>query len=229
MNTWLATAILGGYVVSMPFWIYGAKRNKSTMKILYTGWTPVLCAMVISSMGGLILDYTVKNFTGIAVFQPVLAGVGGNLVAVQASRISTSLHCESQLGTLPDNVPRVCTNPIQVFFSKGGHAMTARALIMMVVPGHLIFAYTISYVQAGHTSITIFFLLFYLLAALIQVILLLYIAEVLVQFLWLRRIDPDNSAIPYLTSLGDLIGTALLALAFLCLYWIGDGDSDVGD
>jgi len=61
------------------------------------------------------------------------------------------------------------------------------------------------------------------------VVLLLYIAEVLVQYLWASKIDPDNSAIPYLTALGDLIGTALLAVAFLMLYVIGDGDADVGD
>ena len=43
-------------------------------------------------MGGLILDKAVTKFKGIAVFQPVFNGVGGNLVAVQASRISTYLH-----------------------------------------------------------------------------------------------------------------------------------------
>ncbi len=62
-----------------------------------------------------------------------------------------------------------------------------------------------------------------------QVILLLYIAEILVHWLWANKIDPDNSAIPYLTALGDLIGTALLALAFSILYAIGDRDADVGD
>lgn len=41
--------------------------------------------------------------------------------------------------------------------------------------------------------------------------------------------DPDSSAIPYLTAAGDLIGTALLGIAFHVLDAIGDGDSDVGD
>ncbi len=70
--------------------------------------------MTISSAGGLILvrlltwrlfcdkkltlilltlqDSAVAKFKGIAVFQPVFNGVGGNLVAIQASRISTHLH-----------------------------------------------------------------------------------------------------------------------------------------
>ena len=59
---------------------------------MYTGWKPVLVAMSISSLGGLILDKAVTKFRGIAVFQPLFNGVGGNLVAVQASRISTYLH-----------------------------------------------------------------------------------------------------------------------------------------
>ena len=62
------------------------------ISVLYSGWKPVLIAMSISSLGGLILDKAVSKFNGIAVFQPLFNGVGGNLVAVQASRISTYLH-----------------------------------------------------------------------------------------------------------------------------------------
>ena len=62
-----------------------------------------------------------------------------------------------------------------------------------------------------------------------QVTILLYIAHIMVHYMWLKCIDPDNSAIPYLTALGDLLGTGLLAFAFAFLYSIGDRDSDVGD
>jgi len=51
----------------------------------------------------------------------------------------------------------------------------------------------------------------------VQVILLLYIANWLVHLLWRRGSDPDSSAIPYLTAMGDLLGTVLLALAFFIL------------
>lgn len=39
--------------------------------------------------------------------------------------------------------------------------------------------------------------------------------------MWRYKIDPDNSAIPYLTALGDLSGTLLLAGAFWFLKEIG--------
>ena len=41
--------------------------------------------------------------------------------------------------------------------------------------------------------------------------------------------DPDNIAIPFLTALGDLLGTGLLAAAFNIMWLFGDRDSDVGE
>lgn len=91
-NRWLSTIIIVAYLFFTPVCVYFAKSNQVTEQVLYSGWTPVLVAMSISSLGGLILDSAVNKFNGIAVFQPVFNGVGGNLVAVQASRISTYLH-----------------------------------------------------------------------------------------------------------------------------------------
>ena len=51
----------------------------------------------------------------------------------------------------------------------------------------------------------------------------------MVHFIWKAGDDPDNIASPYLTALGDLLGTGFLALAFHTLYLIGDRDQDVGD
>lgn len=39
--------------------------------------------------------------------------------------------------------------------------------------------------------------------------------------MWRWKVDPDNSAIPYLTALGDLFGSILLALAFLFIQAVG--------
>ncbi|CAF1486085.1 unnamed protein product, partial [Adineta steineri] len=50
--------------------------------------------MLTLSVGGLILDFTV--------FQPAMNGVGSNLVAVQASRLSTTLHQQDKLGEFQD-------------------------------------------------------------------------------------------------------------------------------
>lgn len=54
-------------------------------------------------------------------------------------------------------------------FMTVGHPRTARVLLLLVVPGHLVFMYTISYLKAGHTSLTPIFVVTYLLAAFLQV------------------------------------------------------------
>lgn len=51
-----------------------------------------------------------------------------------------------------------------------------------------------------------------------QVMLLLYIAHIIIHAMWRFKIDPDNSAIPYLTALGDLTGSLFLASAFAFIY-----------
>jgi cation transporter-like permease len=59
------------------------------------------------SLGGLILGFAVDYYNGIAVFQPVINGVGGNLVAVFASRLSTTLHKTAVKGVAADWAPKL--------------------------------------------------------------------------------------------------------------------------
>lgn len=54
-------------------------------------------------MGGLVLDKALEEFPGFVVFQPIINGIGGNLVSVQASKISTMLHQSSILGIIPSH------------------------------------------------------------------------------------------------------------------------------
>lgn len=199
--------IVGAALV--PVCGYVAWKNNYTRQALDEGWVPVVSAMVISSAGGLILDHTVSIYRGIAVYQLVINGIGGNMVAVHASRLSTALHTGQKEGSVMNS--------------------TTRLLLLMVIPGQLIFIYTIGYLRAGHTSTTPTFILVYMCAALLQVFLLLTISHYMVAWMWKMGMDPDNSAIPYLTALGDLLGTALLGAAFSFLYAIGDKDSDLGD
>ena len=229
---WLAPLLIAIYVLFVPVCIFLTARNEETTKVLKSGWTPVLIAMSISSMGGLILDKAVTKFKGIAVFQPVFNGVGGNLVAVQASRISTYLHSsDSPLGVLPKNEePGVCLNPCSVVCSTSNvHSRTCRVLLAIAIPGHFLFAFTISFLKAGHTSTTATFYTFYLMAAFLQIWILLCVAHWMILWMWRFHIDPDNASIPYLTALGDLLGGGFLAATFELLFIIGDRDSDVGD
>lgn len=207
------------FLALIPLWVLVARRSPQIQEVLRSGWQPVIVAMSISSFGGLILDKTVSdpNFEGMAVFTPVINGVGGNLVAIQASRISTYLHFWSIPGVLPYKMRQHWPNPCITFFSSGVNSKSARVLLLLVVPGHLVFLYAISLLQGDEAPVSTAFTVCYLCAALLQVTILLYVADLIVRLMWRRSLDPDNFSIPYLTALGDLLGTGFLALCFRCV------------
>ncbi|XP_044157573.1 LOW QUALITY PROTEIN: solute carrier family 41 member 3 [Bufo gargarizans] len=228
---YLSPLICSVFIILIPLWVAVAKQSPSIAEVLKSGWQPVIVAMSISSFGGLILDKTVTDpkFEGMAVFTPVINGVAGNLVAIQASRISTFLHFWSMPGVLPYKMRQHWPNPCTTFFSSGVNSKSARVLLLLVVPGHLVFMYTIHLLQGGHTSITLLFVTFYLVAAFLQVCILLYIADLIVRFMWRRGLDPDNFSIPYLTALGDLLGTGFLAVCFRLVWLLTGAESNLGD
>jgi len=222
-----ALVILGVYCIILPFLLVVAYRNPHTVPVLLHGWSPVLLSMLISSGGGLILHKAVERFPAIAMFAPVMNGAGGNLVAIQASRITTYLNkaTNSLYGTFPVEDDRVCILPCSALCSglpscgddyNVQHASIARILLILLIPGHLIFVLALCILEAKGIP-TLLFLVTYLLAGLCQVAILLYLCQILVYYMWSRGTDPDNAAIPYLTAVGDLLGTAFLLLSFLAL------------
>ena len=70
-----------------------------------------------NSGGGLVLSQAVSRWRGIAIYSPIINGVGGNLVAVQASRISTSLHSAGIPGSRSSDLSSTYSGPLSSFFS----------------------------------------------------------------------------------------------------------------
>merc|ERR1712223_2331234 len=230
-----AQVIIGGYFLGLPGFMALAYNNEHVAEVLRVGWTPVLMAMLIASGGGFVLEMAVEHFEGVTLFAPVMNGSGGDLVGIQASRMTTYLNkvTNSLLGTFPDDDSKICRDPCSTLCgdippfrkcqgnNKIPHAMPARVLLCLLFPGHILFIFIIFTVKILSTP-SFLFVFFYLIAATLQVAILLYLCNVLVYWMWSRGTDPDNAAIPYLTAIGDLIGTSLLALAFLILENIGD-------
>jgi solute carrier family 41 len=74
-------------------------------------------AMLISSAAGAILRESNKVYPIITMYQPVINGVGGNLVAIFASRLSTSIHRSTTKGTYPTWAPKSFVSyPYETFF-----------------------------------------------------------------------------------------------------------------
>merc|ERR1712088_1248335 len=146
-------------------------------------------------------------------------GAGGNLVAIQASRMTTYLNkaTNSLYGIFPCEEDRVCILPCPALcgglpYCSGKanmqHASIARILLLLLVPGHMLFVLALCLLEANGLPSALF--------------ILLYLCQIIVYSMWSSGTDPDNAAIPYLTAFGDLLGTAFLLLAFIALTAAGD-------
>lgn len=118
---WVLSAIIICYLITIVVCGIVAWRNNVTKPVVTSGWGPLLYAMVVSSCAGFVFDHAVSLFDNIAIVQPVINGVGSNLVAVQASRISTWYHTRSNLGILPESLRagyKTCQGPWRAFIGK---------------------------------------------------------------------------------------------------------------
>jgi len=232
-SIWIHVLITVFFLILVPIFVFYSYKNDLVKDALRHGWSPIIMAMVISSAGGRIMGLATTNYTDIAAFQPVVNGVGGNLVAIFASRLSTALHRTSTQGSKPSWSPKKWYSyPLNTFFGKSNpESNTAIVLVMLSLPGHLLFYYVISQIKMFNhadsynaATTTPQFIIFYLYVTVLQVIILLLICYWLVHFAWRRNKNPDNICIPYLTAIGDLLGTAFLAICFHVLYLTGSTD-----
>lgn len=119
-------------------------------------------------MGGLVLERAVGEFSGFVVFQPIINGIGGNLVSVQASKISTMLHQSSLPGIIPPH-GKIFEMPWRAIFHGTPYAKTARILILMSIPGQVLFICIADYIHQSTSTIGAPFILSYMTVSLVQV------------------------------------------------------------
>lgn len=116
---WIHILFIIAFIISIPFLVKYCNKNEYVKETLKHGWAPVIVAMVISSLAGVVLEIALKYYNGIAIYQPVVNGVGGNLVGIFASRLSTSLHKTGDSGKWAHWASKKCYMfPFDAFFSK---------------------------------------------------------------------------------------------------------------
>ncbi|XP_030369238.1 solute carrier family 41 member 1-like [Scaptodrosophila lebanonensis] len=215
-HIWVSLIVVLIYLVFfLPLWIIIVWHNEFTRVVLKYGWVPVLGALCISQVSGYVLSSAVDEFRGFAVFSPIISGLGGNLVSVQASNMGSILHRRSQLGTLPTDT-HIWEWPHHVMLYGTVYSRVSRILLIVSVPGNIVLICSADYLYKSIISVTAIFVGSYVLTSLIQLLILLWVAHSMVHLMWKYKIDPDSAAIPYLTALGDSLGSGLL----LCMFYI---------
>ncbi|KAF9999361.1 hypothetical protein BGZ79_007042 [Entomortierella chlamydospora] len=182
-------------LAQIPAWAVYVRRNKFVSEVVKEGWVPVFAAMVIASTAGLTLERYINEFPGMALISPVLNGLAGNIASIFASRISTSLHV---------NI-------------KENYKSTQRILFFVHIPIQAVFLVITGVLGLGHVQWSVPVVLGYLFVTLCLILISLGMARSITHLFWKWGYDPDNYALPILTSLIDVIGTGLLVAGFWAL------------
>jgi hypothetical protein len=110
---------------------------------------------------------------------------------------------------------------LKTFIIIDRNSRLARLLWSLVIPTHIFFLIIIYFWQQNFVF-TAPFLLTYFLAIQIQVSIVLYLGYCGVMWSWRKKLNPDNSAIPFNSVMADFFGNFLMAGAFTFLNAIGD-------
>ncbi|KAF9912384.1 hypothetical protein EC991_011076 [Linnemannia zychae] len=195
IQTPLCISVLVFLLALIPVWLYIVRKNKYVSEVVKEGWGPVFSAMVIASTAGLTLERYINQFPGMAMISPVLNGLTGNIGSIYASRISTALHANIQ----------------------ENYRSTEKTLFLVHIPIEVLFLGVISLLKLGDVQWSFGVVAGYTAVALTLVIMSLALAKWITRLFWKWGYDPDNYALPILTSLIDVLGTALLVLCFWAL------------
>nr|XP_027202658.1 solute carrier family 41 member 2-like isoform X1 [Dermatophagoides pteronyssinus] len=242
----IAILIIILFIAIFPLLAWFTCRDESNKKILLGmgAWLPILLSMLIAFVSGFVLRFGAVAFNFMSLFQPLINGVGGNLAAITTSRYSTELHKQKAKETIVNNIEQqerstelssitsslksVMSNTMHSFLRLNDNRNKLILLyILMAIVVHLFYGILAPIIHTtDHHRITWLFYIFYIPATILQVFLLLILTRFFVDFVWWLKCDPDTSAIPILTSMGDILGTVFLYCVFILLRLIGDQSSE---
>ncbi|KAG1151017.1 hypothetical protein G6F37_008322 [Rhizopus arrhizus] len=188
MNTAISTIIVAVMLAMIPLFSLIVWKNKHVKELLFAGWTPIILAMVISSLAGILLEEYVEEYKGIALLTPVLIGLAGNLGSIYASRISTCLHAET----------------------KENYKTVEYTLLLMNLPVQAVYMFIIWAFNLGQLQYNFWFFVSYFIVSILSAWISLKIGKFMTIVFWKMGYDPDNYVIPYLTASIDVVGTILL-------------------
>ncbi|KAF8319447.1 hypothetical protein DL93DRAFT_2132573 [Clavulina sp. PMI_390] len=206
----ILTIALVGLLVWM---IVVSLRNPVSRPLLkdLLGWLPLLCAMVVSSGTGLVLDRFVTKWREFGDLGVVISGLPPSLGAVFISRLSTQLHAEAEESTERSSADHKEINKQNM----------ASAAILFCVGIPIVIVYLLFMHLTGWIGLRFLFYPLFMVAFAAASVISLWMANLLTRQFWARGLDPDTYCLPVHTAVMELVGQSLLVSAYLIASGLG--------
>jgi len=195
----ISTLIVILVIVILVWASYATIRNRVSRPLISQGWTPLVCAMIVSSGAGLVLDKFVTRWEGFGALAMVVTGLPGSIGSILVSRLSTDLHTSGH--TLRFGSPR----------KKDWVTFVTLGLIgFPVVFTYLVFVSATGWLELPSTLVIV-----YVIAFCVSSVFSLGLGYGLTHALWARGLDPDSYCLPLHSAIVDVVGQCLLVVAYL--------------
>lgn len=165
----------------------------------------IICSF-IAVLAGQVLHSMQEKLVAIPillVFIPVINGLGGNLGSIFGARISSALH----VGSITSLADTELHKNLYTSLFLGGSVFGVLAIIIYLVAPFLGIEINIDVMR---------FLAIFIFSGLILTVCVMCIALVAAFLSFRRGIDPDNTVIPLVTTLGDGLGI----LCLMSMIWV---------
>lgn len=161
----------------------------------------------VGTLSGVVLqefEDELLKFPSILILVPALIGVGGNLGAILSSRLSSAVH----LGILELNMSNIV-------FKNNILAVAIASLFIFLILGLSAFAFGALF---GVASVSLDVILVLAMASGgILMTVLVPVSILVIYYSHKLRLDPDDIAIPIVTTIGDITGVLSLFMVIVIL------------
>lgn len=183
-------------IICFALALYSIRGDEDANELLLTGWIPIIVALAVTSVAGLVLERFYLAIPIIPILLPVVNGIAGGLVSVYACRLMTASTHKQDLSF---NMPVT--------------------LLLLNLPIQLLFLLCMHTFKMGHGPVggMVTSSIGYLMASYSQLSLMLYVTKPMVQICLQHGLDPATYALPILTAVSDLFGTVMLILVYSLL------------
>lgn len=182
--------------------------NTWTVRSIVGTMFPILIVLSILEMGsGFVLETLEATYLGnptLLVLVPVMIGMGGNLGAILSSRLSTRLH----LGLLE-------FDPRDVVLWTNVVAILALAGTIFSVLGFV--AWMVGQVITREPLALADLLLISVVSGMILAVVVVVLSIAATYVSYTRGLDPDDTTIPVVTNLCDILGVVILSIVAIAV------------
>ncbi|GAA6006484.1 hypothetical protein JCM11491_004980 [Sporobolomyces phaffii] len=203
MGTIISTLVFLLLLVAVLVNLVFTFRNAYVQELLSVGWGPLFLAMAISSGTGVVLETYVNAYSGFSFLAPIFTALSAAPASVFVARTSTALH---RAGTRRTSDRRRLGGGGEAYAFTGSVLWVLGVAVIELAWG---FGYTTGKIPTSGAFAGAFAI-----AAGIQTLIGLVIAQQGSMLLWKWDYDPDVYALPLLSSFLDVSGQLLLVAAF---------------